>query len=59
MTRIILQNKISQTVASLIDRSIKSINIPYGITKIGNCVFSLCYRLSSVTIPDSVTSVGE
>ncbi len=32
MARIILQNKISQTVTSLIDRSIKNINIPYGIT---------------------------
>ncbi len=59
MARIILQNKISQTVASLIDRSIKSINIPYGITQIGDYAFGLCYRLSSVTIPDSVTHIGN
>lgn len=58
MARIILQNKISQTVASLIDRSIKSINIPYGITQISDNALGRCTRLSSVIIPNSVTHIG-
>ena len=73
MARIILQNKISQTVASLIDRSIKSINIPYGITllrylsviipnsvtHIGYRAFYTCTFLKNIVIPDSVISIGE
>ena len=57
MARIILQNKISQTVASLIDRSIKYKY--YGITQIGDHAFSQCYKLLSVIIPDSITHIGN
>lgn len=58
MAQIILQNKISKTVASLIDRSIKSVNIPYGITQIADSAFQFCRGLSMVSIPDSVTYIG-
>lgn len=58
MAQIILQNKISKTVASLIDRSIQSVNIPYGITQIADSAFRFCWYLSIVSIPDSVTYIG-
>ena len=44
---------------SLIDRSITSVDIPYGVTKIGQYAFSNCGSLSSVTIPNIVTSIGD
>ena len=46
------------TVAGLIDRSITSITIPNGVTKIGDYVFYKCNSLTSITIPDGVTSIG-
>lgn len=36
-----------------------NVEIPYGITKIGDCAFSRCRELESVTIPDSVTKIGD
>ena len=33
--------------------------IPYGVTKIGDRVFSSCENLRSVKIPNSVTEIGE
>ena len=35
------------------------LNIPNGVTSIGNYVFYNCTSLSSVTIPSSVTSIGN
>ncbi|MDO5783828.1 MAG: leucine-rich repeat protein [Eubacteriales bacterium] len=35
---------------------IKKVNIEYGATSI--CAFGGCYNLTSITIPDSVTSIG-
>ena len=35
------------------------INIPYGITKIGNAAFYHCDHLEKVTIPNSVSEIGE
>ncbi|MGN1124169.1 MAG: leucine-rich repeat protein, partial [Eubacterium sp.] len=39
--------------------SVKTVEIEYGVTRIGNCAFSPCYGLTSITIPDGVTSIGE
>ena len=46
-------------LASLIDRSIKSITIPDSVTSIGNSAFSNCNSLTSIIIPDGVTSIGN
>ncbi len=34
-------------------------SIPDGVTSIGQCAFSGCTNLTSVTIPDGVTSIGQ
>ena len=36
-----------------------SVNIPQGVTTIGESAFSGCYNLRSVNIPQGVTSIGE
>ena len=38
---------------------ITSVDIPDGVTSIGNGAFSMCSGLTSVDIPDSVTSIGN
>lgn len=43
---------------SNIQKYLKKIIIPYGITSIGDGVFRNCTGLTSVTIPSSVTSIG-
>lgn len=48
----------TEALKGMIDRSIKSIEIPSGTTSIGKYAFSYC-PLSSITIPDSVTSIDE
>lgn len=47
------------TIAKLIDRSITSIDIPSGVTKIGDYTFYGCTHLSSVVIPSGITSIGN
>lgn len=47
------------TVAGIIDKSIKSLVIPNGTTKIGGYMFDSCKSLESVTVPDSVTLVDQ
>ena len=42
-----------------IERTITSIDIPYGITSIGVGAFTRCTSLASITIPNSVTSIGS
>ena len=39
-------------------RDITSVSLSSGLTTIGECAFYASYSLTSVTIPDSVTSVG-
>lgn len=41
------------------NQSIKEVIIGDGITSIGDCTFTRCENLTSVTIPDSVTEIGE
>ena len=45
------------TVSSIIDKSMTSINIPYGINTIGNYAFSDFNNLSNVIIPDSINLI--
>ena len=40
-------------------RSLKSIEIPDGVTSIGVSAFNWCGSLKSIKIPDSVTSIGD
>ena len=39
--------------------SIKSVELPRGLTSIGNAAFTYCRKLTSVDIPTSVTSIGS
>ena len=41
-----------------IGRNIRSVDIPQGVTSIGNHAFEECLALEEVTIPQSVTSIG-
>lgn len=41
-----------------IGRNIRSVDIPQGVTSIGNHAFEACFALEEVTIPQSVTSIG-
>ena len=44
---------------SLIERTATSFEIPEGTQRIGSYALSCCTSLTSVTIPDSVTSIGH
>ena len=48
-----------ETLKALIDKTITSIDIPNGVTKIGGYMFYNCTNLASVTIPDTVTVVDH
>ena len=45
-------------LSSKLDKRIKNLKIPEGVTSIGEWSFWLCSNLTSITIPDSVTSIG-
>lgn len=40
-------------------KTIKSVEIPYGVTHISGYAFEKCSNLKKVTIPNSVTNIGE
>lgn len=48
-----------ETLKALIDKTIASIDIPVGVTKIGGYLFYNCTNLASVTIPDTVTIIDH
>ncbi len=45
--------------AAFLGCSGESIEIPVGVTRIGNSAFLCCYKLTSIDIPASVTYIGE
>lgn len=45
--------------AAIIDRSVTEINIPEGVTKIGDYAFCGCSYIVKFTIPDSVVEIGN
>ena len=51
-------NRVSDLI-DLIERHIVSLDIPDGVTKIGEFAFADCTRLKNVTIPSSVTSIAN
>lgn len=46
-------------VATLIDRTVREIKIPYGVTKIGIYAFFQCNNLVKCEIPNSVIDIGD
>ncbi len=50
--------KYKNVLASLIDRSITEIEIPEGVTTIGDNAFYNCRFVTKIVIPDSVTTMG-
>ena len=48
-----------EDLINLIEKDIKTLNIPSGTRQIGEYAFYYCRGLTSVTIPDSVTSIGS
>jgi hypothetical protein len=49
----------SEVLKAFIDRSIKEVEIPQGVTEIGNFAFALCKSITKLTIPSSVVSIGS
>ena len=50
-------NKDKKTILSIRDKNVKEIDIPKGVTIIGDSAFSGCSSLKSIVIPDSVTGI--
>ena len=42
-----------------VSTEVTSVNIPNGVTSIGDYAFDDCVNLASITIPDGVTSIGK
>lgn len=49
----------AEYLSSIIDRSIKNLVIPEGMTKLGYYAFAGCNQLESVQFPDSLTELGD
>ena len=39
--------------------SVESLNIPVGVTAIGNYAFKCCYNLKHIELPEGVTTIGQ
>ncbi len=52
-------NALIETSSNTLIRGCKNTIIPSSVTSIGNCAFSSCRDLTSITIPSSVTSIGS
>ena len=59
MSQVILQSKFLPILFYYLNKTIKSISLPSGVTSIGNYAFYNCSSLTSITIPSSVTSIGN
>ena len=46
-------------IQKLKDKNKTAVEIPWGVTSIGESTFSDCENLTSIIIPDSVTTIGE
>lgn len=50
--------EVKEEYKSVIEKSVKTIEVPEGTTKLGDAAFYDCGSLTSITIPNSVTSIG-
>ena len=48
----------SDTLKSIIDRSVTEVTLPEGLTKIGTYAFDACTKLAAINLPESVTAIG-
>lgn len=49
----------TEALKGLIDRSLTTIDIPSGVTSIGDYAFYSCQKLTSCTVSSAVTSIGK
>lgn len=52
-------NVLNTPAAFTLTENIERVDIPSGVTSIGNSAFRECHKLNSVTIPEGVTSIGN
>lgn len=48
----------SDTLKSIIDRSVTDVTLPEGLTSIGTNALSACLKLATINLPESLTSIG-
>ena len=59
-TSIIIPNSVTRIKGGAFhDSNLESINLPEGVTDIGDNAFSYCFNLTNITIPKSLISVGS
>lgn len=56
MSKLVIENGV---LVECLDKKVKEVVVPDGVTAIGGSVFKECRVLQSVTIPKDVTSIGE
>lgn len=52
-------NAIIESASNTLVQGCQTTEIPYGVTKIGECAFLGCRGLTSIEIPESVTAIGR